>query len=231
MGAWRSLPVPRLILPTKLSRVLTRPPAVRRVTAPGFVCLSAPEPASTPGPPTAVRYSAHPSASGSEGVLWPGSKPPATEEGGSGHQMLVGSLSAAMGTHPTTAADAPSPSVRGEHVPVNAFQECRRDRGGRRWPRGPPRRFGTHEKRFKDFTLHLQVGVTRVHHCGRDEWAWVAPLPLKPAKRGRRASADLREVTGAIRLHDAHGLRLAHAAQGFPAPADGVLGGSDASCS
>lgn len=56
-----------------------------------------------------------------------------------------------------------------------------------------------------------------------EEWSRIAPLLPKPAKRRRRPSVDLREVVNAIRYMTRTGRRLADAAQGLPAMADGVL--------
>ena len=60
-----------------------------------------------------------------------------------------------------------------------------------------------------------------------EEWERIAPLLPKPAKRGRKPAVDLREILNAVRdmarLHGTIGRRLADAAEGFPAMADGLL--------
>ena len=49
-----------------------------------------------------------------------------------------------------------------------------------------------------------------------EEWERMRPFLPKPGKRGRKPATDLREVNAIY-------MRLAHAAEGFPALADGVL--------
>ena len=56
-----------------------------------------------------------------------------------------------------------------------------------------------------------------------EEWARVAPLLPKPAKRGRKPDVDLREVLNAIRYMTRSGGGWRIAAEGLSTVADGVL--------
>src|SRR6516164_262570 len=56
-----------------------------------------------------------------------------------------------------------------------------------------------------------------------EEWDRIAPLLPKPSRRGRKPSVAMREVSERDPLHDALGRRMAHAAEGLPALADGLL--------
>src|SRR4029077_16650128 len=81
------------------------------------------------------------------------------------------------------------------------------------WTAKPRGRIAAIEKKTKRYPTDLTDA----------EWERIRPLLPRPAKRGRKPSVDLREILNAIRYMTRTGRRLAHAAQGFSALADGLL--------